>query len=138
MIIADTGFFVALANQTDSYHEIALSIMAKINEPIITTFPVITETCYFLVTRRGNFAQCAFLRNFLSNSFEIFTLEKDHIARMIELLELYSDLPMDMADASIVVLAEYLNQGRILTTDVRDFNVYRWNNRHHFENLLLR
>jgi hypothetical protein len=56
---------------------------------------------------------------------------------MVELMEKYADLPMDLADASLVVLAEYLGHGRILTVDRRDFNVYRWGNEQVFENLLL-
>jgi uncharacterized protein len=56
---------------------------------------------------------------------------------MIELLENYADLPMDMADASLVVLAEHVGHGRILSSDRRDFNVYHWQNIQPFENLLL-
>jgi uncharacterized protein len=44
---------------------------------------------------------------------------------------------MDLADASLVVLAEQLGHGRILTVDRRDFSVYRWQNNQPFENLLL-
>ena len=55
---------------------------------------------------------------------------------MITLMGKYADLPMDMADASLAVLAEQLNSGRILTVDRRDFSVYRWNNKP-FENLLI-
>jgi uncharacterized protein len=43
----------------------------------------------------------------------------------IELLENYADLPMDMADASLVALAEHLGHGRILSSDRRNFNIYR-------------
>jgi uncharacterized protein len=51
-------------------------------------------------------------------------------------MERYADLPMDFADASLVVLAEHLNHGRILTVDRRDFLTYRWNNTQPFENLM--
>jgi uncharacterized protein len=44
---------------------------------------------------------------------------------------------MDLADASLVALADYLGHGRILTVDRRDFSVYRWGNSQPFENLLL-
>ncbi len=54
---------------------------------------------------------------------------------MIKLMENYANLPMDLADASLVVLAEHLETGRILTVDRRDFNVYRWNKNNLFENL---
>ena len=44
---------------------------------------------------------------------------------------------MDLADASLVVLAEHLGQGRILTSDCRDFSIYRWHDTQTFENLFL-
>ncbi len=44
---------------------------------------------------------------------------------------------MDLADASVVLLAEHLEHGRILSTDKRDFQTYRWKNRHPFQNLLI-
>jgi hypothetical protein len=37
-----------------------------------------------------------------------------------------------------VLLAEELGHGRILSTDDRDFNAYRWKRHEPFENLLLR
>jgi hypothetical protein len=43
---------------------------------------------------------------------------------------------MDLADASLVLLAEELGSGRIVSTDQRDFNAYRWKHREPFENLL--
>jgi hypothetical protein len=45
---------------------------------------------------------------------------------------------MDLADASLVILAEHLGHGRILSSDVRDFNVYRWKDNKPFENLFLK
>jgi len=43
---------------------------------------------------------------------------------------------MDYADASLVVLAEHLKHGQILTTDRRDFSIYRWQDTKIFDNLL--
>ena len=48
----------------------------------------------------------------------------------------YADLPMDLADASLVLLNEHVGHGRILTTDQRDFRTYRWKTRRPFESLL--
>jgi uncharacterized protein len=136
MIIVDTGFFFALANANDSYHERATRTLEAINEPLITTYPVVTETCYLLLATGGNAAQCRFLSNLCQGTFDVFSLQRQHVLRIVELMEKYADLPMDLADASLVVLAEHLKHGRILTVDRRDFNVYRWNNKYSFENLL--
>ncbi len=47
------------------------------------------------------------------------------LRRCRELLELYEDLPMDFADATLVVLAEDLGTDLVFTTDRRDFGIYR-------------
>jgi uncharacterized protein len=56
---------------------------------------------------------------------------------LIKLMKKYDDLPMDLADASLVILAEELGHGRILSTDMRDFKIYRLKNHKPFQNLLL-
>jgi hypothetical protein len=124
MVIADTGFWLALANEADTHHAQAQLVIENLREPLITTWFVITETCYLLLTRLGNHAQVLFMQNLISGGFQVFELQATQVKRMIQLVERYSDLPMDMADASLVVLAEHLQHGRILTSDRRDFNTY--------------
>lgn len=137
MIIADTGFFVALGNQSDRFHAQAIAVLNQFSEPLITTYPVISETCYLLARESGIAVECTFLREIATGRIAIFQLETSHLNRMTDLIERYADLPMDLADASLVVLAEQIGHGRILTVDRRDFSVYRWQNNQPFENLLL-
>ena len=80
--------------------------------------------------------KCQFLLDIAEAAFQLFEMRSPHFQRMAELIEQYQDLPMDYADASLVVLAEYLNEGRILTTDCKDFAVYRWHRTKAFNNLL--
>jgi predicted nucleic acid-binding protein len=54
------------------------------------------------------------------------------LRRCCDLLEEYSDLPMDYADATLVVLAEELGTNLVFTTDKRDFGVYRIKRRRRF------
>ncbi len=137
MIIVDTGAFLALFNRLDPFHREAQKAFRTVQESLITTYPVITETCYLLAKFSGIQAEITFLHQVASEIFEVFGLQPHHIERAIALMESYADLPMDFADASLVVLAEYLEPGRILTVDRRDFLIYRWNNTQPFENLLL-
>lgn len=137
MIIADTGFFFALSNRQDAYHQKARQALATVSEPLITTYPVLTETCYLLSNYGDSGIQCNFLKTILAGAAEVFHLKPHNLDRMIQLMERYADLPMDFADASLVALAEQLGHGRILTVDRRDFNTYRWNNSNPFVNLLL-
>lgn len=137
MIIVDTGFWVALADRRDRYHQQAKEALKKYDEPLITTWCVVTETCYLLLKRKGNDAQIKFINSLESASVSVFNLEVHHTSRVSELMQKYGDLPMDLTDASLVILAEELNSGRIFSVDQRDFNTYRWKQKAPFENLLM-
>ncbi len=137
MIIADTGFWIALFNRRDAYHALAKQRLPLLTEPLVTTLPVMTETCYLLQQQVGVTYAVAFLRSRRREIFNLFALDDRHLERMADLMVRYADLPMDFADASLVILAESLGHGRILTTDRRDFSVYRWGGNQVFNNLLL-
>jgi hypothetical protein len=136
MIMVDTGVFLALFNKGDRHHAMAKRAFGSITEPMITTYPVITETCYLLTQFVNQVAERKFLRIIAQNAVVTFQIQLHHLERMVTLMEKYEDLPMDFADASLVVLAEQLGHGRILTVDRTDFNVYRWNTSQIFQNLL--
>jgi len=69
------------------------------------------------------------MENYQKGAFEVFDLHCEHSGRIATL--------MDLADASLVILAGHLGHGRILSTDQRDFQAYRWKQREPFRNLLL-
>jgi uncharacterized protein len=137
MIIVDTGFWVALANKNDNYHEAAKNSFSQYNEPLITTWCVVTETCYFLQSRRGVAASITFLNAMSEGLFQIFEIKDRHLPKIKELMNKYRDVPMDLADASLVVLAEEYKTGRILSLDIKDFRIYQWSNKNYFENLFI-
>ena len=136
MIIADTGFWVALADKKDKHHQEADNFVKTTNEMLITTYPVITEVCHILLKRQGVKAQLTFIKMYQLGAIEVFDMPKKDKDRVLSLMQQYADLPMDFADASLVLLAEQLGHGRILSTDKRDFHTYRWKNTQPFSNLL--
>lgn len=137
MIIADTGFWLAVANRDDTHHVAAKAALARVREPLVTTMPVMTETCHLMLSRLGVRSQLAFIESWGRGAFRVFDVSKVHADRIHALMERYQELPMDLADASLVLLAEELGTGRILSTDQRDFRAYRWKHRKPFKNLLL-
>ena len=136
-IIVDTGFWVAIGSKNDRFHDLAIAVAQSLRFDPITTWPVITETTYLLQRMQGVRAVDAFLSGIDRSGAGIFQLHPTHLDRIRKLMEKYADLPMDLADASLVILAEELGHGRILSTDQRDFHTYRWKNHHPFENLLI-
>ena len=136
MILVDTGFWLALTNARDQHHQVAKRTLGGLKERLITTWPVLTETCHLMVSRLGPVAAERLMASAARGAFQIFELQQAHLPRIAELMAKYRDLPMDLADASLVILAETMGTGRILSTDRRDFRAYRWKNRKPFRNLL--
>ena len=137
MIIADTGFWLALANRRDAFHERAKEALQQHgDERFVVTWPVMTEVAYLLLDRLVPAAHAHFLRSHALGAFQIADPALHPPDKIVPLLVKYRDLPMDLADASLVLLAEALGHGRILSTDQRDFGAYRWKAHEPFENLL--
>jgi len=138
MILADSGFWIALGNKRDRHHAAALAALDRhCAEGFVSTWPVLTEVTHLLAAR-VSVSQCvAFIDGIARGACEIPAPPPDALFRTHALMSRYRDLPMDLADASLVILAEDLGEGRILSTDQRDFEGYRWKNKQPFKNLLL-
>ena len=135
MVLADTGYWLALANARDRWHERAVAVSRRLTESLVVTWPVVTETCHLMLSRLGVQAEMRFIEQ-VSRNVELHELGKAHLGTIQALMEKYAELPMDLADASLVVAATELGDGRILTTDQRDFQACRWKNTKPFRNLL--
>jgi uncharacterized protein len=137
LILADTGFFVALIVLSDKHHEAAVAAARKhAGEGLLTTWPVLTEAFHIIQRVGGVELAQRWLQGIEAGAAKVFDLNVAHLPRILELMPKYHDLPMDLADASLVICAEQEGDGRIFSTDVRDFRTYRWKRRKPFRNLL--
>jgi predicted nucleic acid-binding protein len=114
---------VALLDRSDPYHVVCQETLSSLNDSLVTVWPVVTETMYLL--RSYGRAQDALWEMIETEAVEILALEKDYVARIKELMRKYRDLPMDLADAALVRVAERERLRRIFTLDRRDFQIYR-------------
>lgn len=137
MILADTGFFVALVVRSDAHHRAAVAAAEKYGaEGFLTTWPVLTETTHLIQRTSGPDLVRAFVESIHDGAASTFDISVSHLERVAALMRKYRDLPMDLADASLVICAEERDDGRILSTDARDFGAYRFKRRKPFRNLL--
>ena len=123
MILIDAGPLVALISASDRHHDTCRAAFAKIDEPVGTVWPALTEAMYLL--RGSRAAQRALWEMLERGTVSIVSLAADDAPRMHELMEKYHDLPMDLADAALVRVAEREKIRRIFTLDRRDFTLYR-------------
>lgn len=123
MILADTGPLVALFDPADADHARCASILASIDEPLCTTVPVLTEA--FHVLNPGSVGSQRLMDFVAGHGLGVWFLDDKALVRAFELMARSADRPMDLADASLVVLAESLNLRKIFTIDRNDFATYR-------------
>jgi predicted nucleic acid-binding protein len=132
MILCDTGVIVAALDKRDADHHACATALKKVREPLLTTWPCITEAMYLVGERSGTGGQEK-LREFIERGvFQLTVPTLQDAMRACALMRQYADSPMDFADASLVVAAETQNIRQILTLDGH-FHAYRINGSTRFE-----
>lgn len=131
--LLDTGVVVALLDKDERYHSRCVEVVSDVAGPLATCEASIAEACYLLRNTRG--APESVIKNVARGVFQIPVRLVDQANAVERLLRKYEDVPMDLADACLVDLADQLGTGQILTLD-GDFEVYRWRSRRKFELLI--
>jgi hypothetical protein len=131
-IVADTGPLVALFARRDRAHAGVRTFLRDNPCVLVTTWLVATEVWHLLPAA----GRLKFVRWVVSGGVAAFDLAPQDPPAMLALLEKYRDRPMDLADASLVVLAERLGITEILTVDRTDFDVYRLSGNRRFVQVL--
>ena len=125
MTLTDTGPLVALLDADDPYHGECVAALHRLpSGPMLTTWVCFTEAMYLLGEVGGYNYQATLWNLRTVGRLVLHTPTSGEIDRMVALMEQYQDTPMDLADASLVTVAESLSIRRVFTIDT-DFYIYR-------------
>ena len=97
---------------------------------MLSTEAILTEATHLLGRVPGGRRACVDF--FVAGGALLVPTTAGALRRARELIEQYANLPMDYADATLVVLAEEVATDWVFTTDHRDFGVYRLRGRRRF------
>ena len=122
-ILLDTGVFVALLDSSEKSHKRCVAFFKDFKGKLLTTEPVLTETLYLLNSSIK--AQKSCIEFILKGGVALIPQSTGSLSRAAALIEKYRDIPMDFADATLVVLAEETGIDEVFTLDNRGFNSYR-------------
>jgi uncharacterized protein len=123
LVLVDAGPLVALIDRGDPYHASCRKALESLRDPLATVWPAFTEAMYLL--RSSAEAQRALWSSIEAGAMRLLPLSESDAPRMRELMWKYRDLPMDLADAALVRVAEREKLRRVFTTDRSDFELYR-------------
>jgi len=129
-VLVDAGPLVALLDRGDRAHEASVAAFKTIRDPLITVWPAFTEAMYLL--NGAWLGQKALWSRLETGALGLAPLDETDAPRLRELMEKYRDLPMDLADAALVRVAERESLTRIFTLDRRHFSIYRPGRRRRF------
>ncbi len=117
--IADTGFLVALLNARDQHHDWARQLAGQVDDALLTCEAVVTEAAYLL--NNSGLVLRLVASELVTLSFDL----DDHIPEVQELATRYADRGPDLCDLCVVRMSELFADHEVITTDRRDFSVYR-------------
>jgi predicted nucleic acid-binding protein len=123
MVIIDTGPIVSIFDESEPMHEKYKATFKTFKEHLLTTWPVLTESFYLLRDwDKGHKELWIFI---IEGGILVIEIHPDHYMRLRDLMSQYSDRPMDIADATLIVAAEINKIKTIFTLDRNDFSIYR-------------
>jgi predicted nucleic acid-binding protein len=129
-LLLDTGAFVALVDRSERRHADCVAVLRDWRGPVITTDPVLTETLHLVGPAWHHQHTC--LEFFLRGAFILVPASPSTLPHASKLMARYRDVPMDYADATLVVLAEEIGTDQVFTLDRRGFSAYRIHGRRSF------
>ncbi len=121
-VLVDTGALVALFDARDRHHRRVTDVWRAIRSPVETVWPVLTEAFHLLATSSP--ACDAMFDLVETGAMTLASLDYADVPRVRELMVKYADLPMDLADACLVRVAERERIRTVFTVDRRGFGVF--------------
>jgi predicted nucleic acid-binding protein len=131
-ILIDAGPLIALLDSSDNFHGKVSGFLSDNQLRFISTLAVFTEVSHMLdfnVNAQRDFYEWAMLKGVILND-----INQNDMPRILNLTKKYSDLPMDFADATLVVASEKTGIREIISLD-KDFDVYRLPGKEKIQNI---
>lgn len=131
--IIDSGPLIALFDKDDRFHQQVIAFLKSFKGELITTWSVITEVSHMLDFSLK--AQLDFLKWVHIGGVRLYDITQEDLEEIIQMMTKYGDIPMDLADASLMYIANREKIHNIVSID-SDFDIYRTLKKQSLRNLL--
>lgn len=131
--LIDSGVIIALFDKSDTFHQKSVEFLRTFKGELITSWAVMTEVSHMLDFNQQ--VQIDFLKWVELGGLKVYNITQDEIASIRVMMEKYLDIPMDLADATLMHIANKEKIGTIVSID-SDFDIYRTLKKQNLVNLL--
>jgi len=131
--LIDSGPLIALFDKSDKYHQKCLEFIKEYRGELITSWSVVTEVSHMLDFNLN--VQIDFLKWIELGGITIYEISQTDIVNIRVMMEKYIDIPMDLADGSLIYISNKENIKDIVSID-SDFDIYRTLKKQSLNNLL--
>jgi predicted nucleic acid-binding protein len=124
-LILDTGPLYAALDRRDQDHARCRRLIEEAAERLVVPSPVLPELDYLVADRLGTGPMLAFLQDIEDGAYDVEDLVPADYTRVREVMDTYSDQDVGFVDASVLAIAERLDEPKVATLDHRHFSVLR-------------
>jgi len=121
-ILIDSGPIIALFDANDKYHKEVKTFLKTFHGELITSWAVLTEVSHMLDFNLN--VQLDFLKWVELGGLKVYDIGQKELSNIIEMMQKYTNVPMDLADATLMYIAHKEKISDIVSID-SDFDIYR-------------
>ncbi|WP_292658116.1 PIN domain-containing protein [Nitratifractor sp.] len=132
-VLIDSGPLIALFDRSDRHHERVLNFLRSFEGELVSSWPVLTEVSHMLDFNVQ--VQLDFLEWIHRGAITLPEITRDELGDMIDMMRTYTNVPMDLADATLIYLAHREKIEEIISID-SDFSIYRTLKKRFVRNIL--
>lgn len=124
-MIVDTSALLAYFDSAEPRHDAVAAVINTADDALVVSPYIVAELDYLVLTRHGSAIERLVLDELTSGAWELAAMTRERVVAARAIIEQYSDMPIGLADASNIVLADAYRTPVIATLDRRHFNVLR-------------
>ncbi|MCH5642551.1 PIN domain-containing protein [Gordonia sp. ABSL49_1] len=124
-MIVDTSALLAYFDAAEPQHEAVAEVIDASSEPLVVSPYIVAELDYLVLSRHGSHIERIVLDELSSGAWELAAMSRERLSAASVIVRQYSDVPVGVADASNIVLADAYRTRTIATLDHRHFSVLR-------------
>jgi uncharacterized protein len=124
-LILDTGVLYAALDTSEAVHSSCRRLIESAAEEVMIPSPILVEVDYFISRDLYPGVLLALLRDIQLGYFKVVDLLPDDYLRVDEIVAQYQDADIGFVDASVLAIAERLNETKVATIDRKHFSMMR-------------